>query len=82
MIKNVQEINIKFLHICIKRTRCTNLLQNPNSKEIETCDVSFLYIQTMYKLYKTYDTSQLKLSLYVFLHAITNYTKYIQMLIK
>ena len=57
MIKNLKEMNIKFLHIYIERVCCTNLVQNANSKELETCDVSFLYIQTMYKLCKNYDAS-------------------------
>ena len=84
MIMNVQTMYITFLHIYKKCTNFTKLVESLDQKPLETWNVCFLYIQTTYKLYKTYKTSSLKQPLYVFCtyKQCTNYTKFIQMLIK
>ena len=54
---NVQKSYIPFLHIHKKFTKCTELVQSLDQKRLETWNVCFLYIQTLFKLYKTYTTS-------------------------
>ena len=53
MIMNIQKMCIKFLHIYKKCTNCTKLVHSSNQKRFEIWNVCFLFMQIMYKLYKT-----------------------------
>ena len=60
IIQNTKFVYILYIKIAqIKisyNNECTKNIQSANWKELETLNVCFLYIQTMYKLHKTYTT--------------------------
>ena len=55
---NVKKSYITFLHTYLQKcTKCTKLVQSLDQKKLESWNLCFMYIQTLYKLNKTYTTS-------------------------